>query len=116
MTSEVYVPASTKCIEVVDSYFYNDIHIDLKSNYILNGYWQSEEYFIEKILLEKLSPSDEVLERLRNTPLINTNTISIHIRRTDYVTSGGFHPVQSLQYYESAIKEIGDYDYLFVFF
>jgi hypothetical protein len=47
MTSEVYVPASTKCIEVVDSYFYNDIHIDLKSNYILNGYWQSEEYFIE---------------------------------------------------------------------
>jgi hypothetical protein len=36
-----------KCIEVVDSYFYNDIHIDLKSNYILNGYWQSEEYFIE---------------------------------------------------------------------
>jgi hypothetical protein len=46
MTSEVYVPASTKCIEVVDSYFYNDIHIDLKSNYILNGYW-SEEYFIE---------------------------------------------------------------------
>jgi hypothetical protein len=46
MTSEVYVPASTKCI-VVDSYFYNDIHIDLKSNYILNGYWQSEEYFIE---------------------------------------------------------------------
>jgi hypothetical protein len=47
MTSEVYYVASTKCIEVVDSYFYNDIHIDLKSNYILNGYWQSEEYFIE---------------------------------------------------------------------
>jgi hypothetical protein len=48
MTSEVYVPASTKCIEVVDSYFYNDIHIDLKSNYILNGYWQSEEYLLRR--------------------------------------------------------------------
>jgi hypothetical protein len=46
MTSEVYVPA-LRNVEVVDSYFYNDIHIDLKSNYILNGYWQSEEYFIE---------------------------------------------------------------------
>jgi hypothetical protein len=117
VSSEIFTSISIRCTEILDSHFYKDIHIDLKSNYILNGYWQSEKYFIEieDIIRKELSPSDDVLERLRNTPLINTNTVSIHIRRTDYVTSDGFHPVQSFQYYESAIKDIGDYDYLFVF-
>jgi hypothetical protein len=47
-----------KCIEVVDSCFYNDIHIDLNPNYT-KWMWQSERYFIEiEILIEKLSPSD----------------------------------------------------------
>lgn len=117
MTSELFRPSNIKCIEIVDSYFYNEIDLDKKSNYFLNGYWQSEQYFIniEDTIRKELAPSNEILEKLKKTPLLDTNTISIHIRRTDYVTSNGFHPVQSLEYYENAIKAIGDYDYLFVF-
>ena len=39
----------------------------------------------------------------------------MHIRRTDYVTSNGYHPVQSLDYYQNAIDLIGDYDNLYIF-
>jgi hypothetical protein len=41
--------------------------------------------------------------------------VSLHVRRTDYVTSNGYHPVQSIEYYKNAIDIIGDYDYIFVF-
>lgn len=117
MNSELFRPCNVKCIEIADSHFYNEIDLDIKSNYFLNGYWQSEEYFKEyqDVIRKELAPSDEILEKLKKTPLLDTNTISIHIRRTDYVTSNGFHPVQSLEYYEEAIKIIGNYDYLFVF-
>lgn len=117
MTSELFRPSNIKCTEITDSYFYNEIDLDIKYNYFLNGYWQSEQYFKEyqDIIRKELAPSDEILEKLKKTPLLDTNTISIHIRRTDYVTSNGYHPVQSLEYYENAIKTIGDYDYLFVF-
>ena len=39
----------------------------------------------------------------------------MHIRRTDYITSNGYHPVQSLDYYQNAIDLIGDYDTLYIF-
>ena len=54
-------------------------------------------------------------DKLKNTPFIDNNTTSVHIRRTDYINSNGYHPVQTLDYDKNAIDEIGDYDYLFVF-
>lgn len=117
MNNEIFKLSNVKCIEIIDTYHYNEIDLDIKSNYFLNGYWQSEKYFKEyqDVIRKELVPSDEILEKLKKTPLLDTNTISIHIRRTDYVTSNGYHPVQTLEYYEEAIKTIGDYDYLFVF-
>ena len=39
----------------------------------------------------------------------------MHIRRTDYVTSNGYHPVQSIEYYKNALDIIGGYESLYVF-
>jgi hypothetical protein len=103
--------------QLVDNFNYNELNYNDDFNYYLNGYWQSEKYFLEslEIIKSDLRPSEDLLKKLKSTPFIDTNTISIHVRRTDYVTSNGYHPVQPIEYYKKAIEIIGDYDYIFVF-
>ena len=76
----------------------------MKHGYV-DGYWQTEKYFsnIRNILLKDFTfpPIDdgknmELLERINNQ-----TTVSIHIRRGDYVN--GF-PMITSQYYENAIS------------
>lgn len=104
-------------LQLSDNFIFSYFNFNTDYNYYLNGYWQSEKYFLEssELIRKELSPSDYILKKLKQTPLIETNTVSIHIRRTDYVTSNGFHPVQSIEYYKNALNIIGDYDYIFVF-
>lgn len=97
---------------VEDNFHYNPIPNNGNIIY-LNGYWQSEKYFIKNKdrILEILSVPD----KCKMTPLIDTNSVSMHIRRTDYLSSNGYHPVQPMTYYENALDIIGNYDYLFIF-
>jgi hypothetical protein len=80
-----------------------------------NFVYKDEKYFIEheSIIKQELSPSDEDLIRLKD--MIPSESVSLHIRRTDYVTSNGFHPVQTVEYYEKALSLIGDYKNIVVF-
>jgi hypothetical protein len=97
--------------------FFTNINYNSSYNYYLDGYFQSEKYFIESsdIIRNELSPTIDKLNKLRDKYPIDENNISIHIRRTDYVTSNGYHPVQSIEYYKQATEIIGDYDNIFVF-
>ena len=103
--------------KIDDSFEYKDIENTIDINYYLDGYWQSEKYFEESsdLIRNDFQPNEKTLEVINKTPLLDSNTISIHIRRTDYLTSNGYHPVQSLDYYKEAIELIGEYDYIFVF-
>lgn len=96
---------------IVDNFIHKELPQPVDCNYYLDGYWQSEKYFKES---EEIIRNDFKLT-LKNIPLLGTNTVSIHIRRTDYVASNGYHPVQTIEYYKNAIDVIGDYDNLFVF-
>lgn len=102
---------------IIDDFSYKAVSSPVDCSYYLDGYWQSEKYFKESedLIRNDFLPNDKVLNVIKKTPLIDTNTTSIHIRRTDYVTSNGFHPVQSIEYYQDAIDYIGDYDNLLVF-
>lgn len=102
---------------IVDDFNYKELPKPVGCNYYLDGYWQSEKYFkvSSDLIREDFKPSEELLTKLLSTPFIDTNTISLHVRRTDYVTSNGYHPVQSIEYYQKAIKTIGDYDHIFIF-
>lgn len=104
-------------IEINDNYHFQELPYVNDCVVFLNGFWQSEKYFIksQNIIRKELSPDEETLSRLKRTPLLETNTLSLHIRRTDYVSSNGYHPVQPISYYEEAINIIGDYDFIFVF-
>ena len=92
-----------------DNFIYKELNYNEDSHYYLNGYWQSEKYF--------KSFRTEILQELKTDKTfdIEPNSVSIHIRRTDYTTSNGFHPVQSLEYYKKAVSLIGEYNKIYVF-
>lgn len=108
-------------LEISDDFNFKQIPHDEDKIVLLNGFWQSEKYFIhnQDIIRKELSPSKFSLKRFEENSLTKllsyTNCVSIHVRRTDYTTSNGYHPVQSIEYYEDALKMIGDYQYIFVF-
>ena len=86
-------------VKLNDDFHYKELKYDETAHYYLNGFWQCEKYFNEysDIIQKELSPSEEDYNRLKS--MIPENSVSIHIRRTDYVTSNGFHPVQTIEYY-----------------
>jgi hypothetical protein len=107
----------TNVKKLQDNFTYNEIKYDDSVDYYLDGYWQSEKYFkeFESVIKEELKPNQDILDKLNKTPFINKNVVSMHIRRTDYTTSNGYHPVQTIDYYKRGLEVIGDYDYIFVF-
>lgn len=80
-------------------------------NLYLEGYWQSENYFLDirEILLQEFTvkyPQDEknrkIMERIRNT-----DAISLHVRRGDYVLDPktyNKHGVCTPDYYERCVQ------------
>ena len=58
----------------------------------LDGYWQSEKYFVDirEIILKKISfkCSDDVRNMDILEKIHSTNSISVHIRRGDYLDNG----------------------------
>ncbi len=93
----------------------NDPSRSASWNCILHGYWQSENYFRGSAHLirndfqfkKELEGNNlELAERMHKT-----NSVSIHIRRGDYVSdeaTNKTHGTCSLEYYENAVKLIAD--------
>ena len=83
----------------------------LKDNIYLDGYWQSEKYFIEfsdKIRADftfKLPFSKQNAEIAKY--IAQANAVSLHVRRGDYVNNkkNAFISVCSLDYYRAAIEQ-----------
>lgn len=82
-------------------------------NTYLNGYWQSEKYFLgirEKLLKELVitkSKNEQVIKA--ENEILNSKAVSLHIRRGDYVSLKSaieHHGVLPLEYYYLAIHEI----------
>jgi hypothetical protein len=86
---------------------------------VLNGYFQSFDYFkeIENEIKEMFSPSLDFLNKLNECypELSYENTLSIHIRRGDYLNISDTLPVVDISYINKAIKIIGDYSKIFIF-
>jgi hypothetical protein len=79
---------------------------------VLNGYFQSDKYFkdIRDILLKEFAWKNEpqgknlsLFEEIRQTP----GSISLHIRRCDYMTNENVakvHGITEMSYYEAGVK------------
>jgi len=89
---------------------YEDL-LKIENDCYLDGYWQSEEYFkdIRETLLKDFDFKYPVNECNKNVlkKIRDSNSVSLHIRRGDYVTNpktNAKHGVLNLDYYHKAMK------------
>jgi hypothetical protein len=87
----------------------------VSGNVLLVGYWQSERYFVncaeairtEFELADAPSPRNrELIEQIRAT-----NSLSLHVRRGDYVsdeTTSRFHGLMPVSYYRKAVELVAE--------
>lgn len=93
--------------------FYSQI-FNTSKNVYLDGYWQSEKYFfsIENIIRQEFTLKDEYSKKLDKNLvdlIAQVDSVSLHIRRSDYITSKAAnqtHGTCSIQYYEKAMEKI----------
>jgi hypothetical protein len=87
--------------------------LDLTGDTYLEGFWQTEKYFCDiadiirddLIFLPDLNDVNTQVARQINT----CNAVSLHVRRTDYVSKDAaatYHNLCSLSYYFNAIEEV----------
>ena len=91
----------------------------LEGDIKLIGHFQSEKYFIDyKNEILELFKIDEVTNSYlleKYGEILNQDTCSIHVRRGDYLSLPNHHPSQPIDYYENAIKIIGEDKHFLIF-
>jgi hypothetical protein len=93
------------------SFCYNPNVMKVKPPTYYDGYWQCEKYFLEyrPQILKEFVPANKLDQRNQQTlqEIRNTNSVSIHVRRGDFIKSVenlNFHGVCSIEYYQNAIE------------
>lgn len=92
---------------------FHKVFFDMPATTYLNGYWQSEKYFLnikhklisEFSLLKNSSEKTFSIEQ----QIKKTNSVSIHVRRGDFVSlksATNFHGNLKLDYYKEAVDII----------
>jgi hypothetical protein len=108
-------------IDYNEPYFhYKEINIKSDKNKVLclNGYFQSEKYFINNkdVIIDTFSPNNEekiFLENILNNYRNNgKELVSLHIRRGDYLKFPTIHPFIGLNYINKSISLFDDYNIL----
>ena len=85
--------------------FDEELFLNCPDGVDLLGYYQTEKYFkhIEDEIRKDFSFDQELLDTCNG--FIEGDTISLHIRRGDYVVNPN-HPTQTMEYYEEALSKL----------
>lgn len=97
------------------AFVFDERLLSLKPPVYLDGYWQTERYFIHNSeALRRDFTSHQQLDGKNGKMLSQikaTNAVSLHIRRGDYISdskTNNFHGVCSLEYYHAAVHIIAE--------
>jgi hypothetical protein len=92
--------------------YYEDIK-RLKGASYIDGYWQSEKYFVDFEVQIRETFEFKKAPDGQNTKVASqiksADSISLHVRRTDYISNtkaNSFHGVCQIEYYKKAIELI----------
>ena len=90
------------------------VHIQKNRHIYFDGYFQSEQYFLfkrkELLSVFKFPALDKNNEAIKNEIIAHSNSVSLHIRRGDYLKEEikKYHGILAPQYYVSAIEIISN--------
>ena len=82
------------------------------------GYFQSEKFFshCEKQIREQFEFKDDSVYRILSKYPTVKDSLSVHIRRGDYVNQPNHHPIVPISFYKKILNEVlNDYPSVFVF-
>jgi len=92
---------------------YNPGILNTTKDVYLDGYWQNEKYFkdIEDVIRREFAVRNESSSESERTAsqILNTDSVSIHVRRADYVSDPATHEthgVCELEYYQKCVDLI----------
>ncbi len=90
-------------------YFNEDLFNNCPDWVTLNGFFQSEKYFlnVRDELLVDFTFKNDLKETASNALMGIDSPIALHIRRTDYAKYE-HHPIQPMSYYENALDNFDD--------
>jgi hypothetical protein len=98
---------------------YVDLNFDLESPIEFYGYFQSGKNFcgFEEKISNLFQPTEEFIDKIyKKFPnLKKEKTVSIHIRRGDYLTINTILPTIDKTYIDECLNQIGNYDQIFIF-
>ena len=96
-----------------------DLSFDPKDNNRFLGYFQSSKNFLgyEDKIRKEFSPTDVFIEEIKKIypDIESPNTLSLHVRRTDYLRITTTLPTIDKSYYIESIGQNGGYSKLFIF-
>ena len=101
-----------KKTDIVDIYGFEPDNriLNLKESAYLSGWCAKEIYVrpIRSILMEQFRPKEKLSQSAENylQSITSTNSVSIHIRRGDYLELEHFFRIIPLDYYKDAVEEI----------
>lgn len=91
----------------------------LDTNTQFYGYFQSTKNWFgyEDKIRDIFQPSEELVKELKDKypQLLQPNTLSIHVRRGEYLKFPEVHPTVSIEFIQEAINEVGEYSTVFLF-
>lgn len=99
----------TMCMEAKDSTYDSSVLLKPGNRY-LDGYWQNEKYFahFRNEILETFKfpvfSEDQNIELIKQ--IQNKKSLSLHVRRGDYVNHRLYKGICTIEYYQEAIKKI----------
>ena len=91
-----------------EKFFHYDQELtdNIKENYNLVGFFQSEKYFKDvetELRFNDFVFKDDIIKSCKEIVAEHKGSISLHIRRNDFVTNPN-HPLQTNQYYMDALE------------
>lgn len=103
---KLHIMKRTECVENKDFVFQPNVFTEKSCYY--EGYWQNELYFKdirEHLLNDFVFNLDSIPEDNKQiiSDIHNSNSVSIHVRRGDYVNHPSFGGICTLSYYKQAV-------------
>jgi len=121
---EAYTPMQANQPSKYIDNIYRNIDFSMRdeeyiNSLVFNGYFQSLKYFehYNEEIKELFLPSEDFLKKIYQVypQLHSSKSLSIHIRRGDYLTISDILPAVDISYINSSLKMLGEYDVGFVF-